>query len=84
MLDDLVLQGSNSQRPLTSIRLGNIGPLGGLGTIGPPMNALMQVVQSASQSFLVLPPTHSVAPGGSVPLQSKVAVLESIYGDVME
>ena len=73
MLDDLVFQGGDAQGPHASIRLGDIGPLGGLGTISPAMNSLMQVVQSAHQSILVVSPGHTVDTRSSLPSQGMEA-----------
>jgi hypothetical protein len=48
------------------------------------MNSLMQVMQSARQSFFVVSPTYTVNAGRGLPLQSIEAVLKRINGYVME
>ena len=84
MLNDLVLQGGNAQRPHASIRLGDVGPFGGLGTISPAMNSLMQVVQAAHQSILVVSPCHTVDARSSLPFEVKETVTEQFNGYVVE
>jgi len=42
MLDDLVFQGGNAQGPHASIRLGDVGPLGGLGPIGQLVSSALR------------------------------------------
>src|SRR5271157_4421688 len=84
LLDDLVGQGSDPQGALTSVRLGDVGPLGGLRTIGPAMNSLMQVVQSLLQIFLVDTPCDAVNSGSSLPFKVIEALPELCDGHMME
>src|SRR6188508_865513 len=44
LLDDLVFQGSNSQRSHPAIRLGDVGPLGGLGSVRSTMDSIVQIL----------------------------------------
>jgi len=84
MLDDLVGQGSDPQGTLASVRLGDVGPLGRLCTIGPAMNLLVQVVQPLIQTLLVHTPCDSVNSGCSLPLKVVKALPESFQRHMME
>jgi len=84
VLDDLVLKSGNAQRSLAPIRLGDVGPLGGLCTVTPAMNSLMQVVQPLLQPFLVPTPCDPVDPGGRLPLKGVEAIPELFDVHVME
>ena len=84
MLDDFVGQGSDAQGALMSVRLGDVGPLGGLRTIGPAMNSLMQVVQPLLQIFLVATPCDAVDSGRSLPFKVIEAFPELCDSHVME
>jgi hypothetical protein len=84
VLDDFVLQGDNAQGPHPSIRFGDICPFGGLCTICPAMNSLMQVAHPFPQSFLVVFPCHTVNSGSSVLFKRVEARPKQFYGDMME
>jgi hypothetical protein len=73
VLNELILQGGNAKGTHASIRLGNVGPLGGPGTITPTMNTLVQVVQPGIQSFPVLSPGDAVNTRGGLSLKSEKA-----------
>jgi hypothetical protein len=57
LLGNLVLQGSYAQTTKLAVFLSDIGPLGRLRTVGPPVNALMQIDQTLPQAIFVLSPS---------------------------
>jgi hypothetical protein len=84
LLDDLVLQAPDTQRPLRSVRLRDVCPSGRAGAIAAPVYPLVQVFQLLVEVFPVGPPRHAVDPRRRVTLQCDVATLQKIDGDVMQ
>jgi len=66
VLNDLILQGGNAQGTSPSIGFRDVGSLGRLRSIGPAMDAAMQVRQLLIQVRLILLPSHPVDSGCSV------------------
>ena len=69
-LDDFVFQGGNRQGPLPSVRLWNIRPAGRLRTVGPTVDAAMQIDEPALKVCLVLPPRHAIHAWGGLTLEA--------------
>src|SRR5262245_41394196 len=65
VLDDLILQGGHAQEARLSIRFRYVGSLGRLRSIGPAMDAAMQVRQLLIQVRLIrtVPTSVSSCPG---------------------
>ena len=84
VLDDLVLQGRDAQRPLPPVGFRDVGSLGRLRSIRSPMDSAMQVRQPRLEVRLVLLPRHAIHSGRSVPLERVVAVPQQIDRDVVE
>ena len=66
LLNDLILQGCDAQGTLPSIGFRNVGSLGRLRSIRPPMDSAMQVRQLLIQARLVLLPRHAIDSGRSI------------------
>ena len=69
-LDNFVFQGGNRQGPLPSVRLRNIRPAGRLRTVGPTVDAAMQIDEPALKVCLVLPPRHAIHAWGGLTLEA--------------
>jgi len=74
LLDNLVLQCRDAQRPEFAIRLGNVGPPGWLRPVGPSMDLSVKVTQPRFQVDFVLLPSDPVDAGGCLPLEGKEAI----------
>jgi hypothetical protein len=60
LLNDLVLQGCDAQGALLSIGFRNVGSLGRLRSIRPPMDSAMKVRQLLIQVRLIPLPGHAI------------------------
>ena len=84
LLDDLVLQGRDSQWTSPSIGFGYVGSLGGLSPIGSAMDPILEITQPLLQSLFVLLPGHPIDAGRCATLEAAVALPEQIGGDVVQ
>ena len=60
LLDDLVLETQNCERPLRSVRLWDVCPSGRAGAVAALVNAIVQVRQFSFEVFSVGLPRHAV------------------------
>jgi hypothetical protein len=84
LLDDLILQGCDAQGALPSIGVRDVGSLGRLRSIRPPMDSAMQVCQLLIQARLVLLPRYPIHSRCSIPLQGVAAVPQQTDSDMVE
>src|SRR5262245_15656001 len=84
LLDDLVLQTQNGERPLGSVRLRDVCPSGRAGAVAALVYAIVQVRQFFLKVFSVGLPRHAIDTRRGVPLESEVTLLQETYGDVMQ
>jgi len=84
LLDDLVLQGCDAQRTLSSIGFRDVGSLGRLRPIRPLMDSTVQVCQFLLQVRLILSPRQPVHSRCSISLQGVIAVPQQINRYVVE
>jgi len=83
-LDDLVLQGSDAERPLPAIRLRNISPTRWQRSIRSCLNARMEIREVLLEAFCVLGPCHLVDAGRGELLQPEEARPQNIDGEMMQ
>src|SRR6516165_8175460 len=76
VLNDFVLQGSNAQWSLSSVRFGYVGSLGRSRSICALVHAAVQIRQPLVQVRLVFLPCHSVYSRRGFTLQCVEAVLK--------
>jgi hypothetical protein len=84
VLNDFVLHGSNAQRALSSVGLGNVGSLGRLRTTRPAMHAAVKIQHTCLEVRLVVLPRDGIHTGRSIPLERVEAVPEQRDRDVVE
>src|SRR5580658_6730499 len=73
VLNDFILQRRDPQWPLPAIGFRDIDPSRWLRPIGSTMNPAVKVLQSLLQALSIFFPRHSVHPGRSLLLESKIA-----------
>jgi site-specific DNA recombinase len=84
LLDNLVLQAGDAQRPLTAVGFGYPTSLRGLGTIPAALDAIMQVRQPGLQVLSIRGPRHAVQPRHGVTLQRVVRLPQQVDRDVVQ
>jgi len=84
LLDDLVLQAPDAQRPLRAVRLRDVCPPGGTGTVAALVYLIVQVCQLCFEAFSVGLPHHAIDARRGVPRKREIALLQEIDGDVMQ
>src|SRR5262245_55631990 len=60
LLNDLVLQGSHSQRPPPALWLGDVAPLGRLGSVCSAMDSPVQIIDPPLETLRVVSPCLTV------------------------
>src|SRR5580700_5306561 len=83
-LDDLVLQGSDAERPLPAIRLRNISPTRWQRSIRSCLDARTEIREVLLEAFRVLGPCHLVDAGRGELLQPEEARPQNIDGEMMQ
>src|SRR4029077_927682 len=83
-LDDLVLQGSDAERSLSSIRLRNISPTRWQRSIRSCLDARTEIREVLLEAFRVLGPCHLVDAGRGELLQPEEARPQNIDGEMMQ
>ena len=83
-LDDLVLQRGNAERPLPSVRLGDIHPPRRQRPIGAAVNAVLEILEPRLEICAVFPSPHPVHSRRRLPLQRLVGIPQQVDIDVME
>jgi hypothetical protein len=83
-LDDLVLQGSDAERPLPAIRLRNISPTRWQRSIRSCLDARMEIREVLPEALRVLGPCHLVDAGRGELLQPEEARPQNIDGEMMQ
>ncbi len=83
LLDDLVLQTQDTERPLRSVRLRRISPPTRPGAVAAPVYPAVQVRQILFKVLAIGLPRHAVDPRRGVPIEGVVAPLQKLDGDVM-
>ena len=83
-LDDLVLQRGNAERPLPSVRLGDIHPPRRQRPIGAAVNAVLEILEPRLEICAVFPSPHPVHSSRRLPLQRLVGIPQQVDIDVME
>jgi hypothetical protein len=83
-LDDLVLYGSDAERPLSAIRLRNIGPARWQRSIRSRLDATVEVREVLLEAFRVSGPRHLVDTRRGGLLQTEEARPQNINGEVMK
>lgn len=84
LLDDFVFQGSNAQGTLTPVGFGNPCPFGGLGSVGAPMDASVEVRQAFLQAVSIFLPRDAIDAGGRRALQLEIAGPQEIDSHVVQ
>jgi hypothetical protein len=84
LLDNLIFQGGDAQRTLSSISLRDVDPPGGLRSIGPAVDSAVEIGEPIVQAGLIRLPGHAILPGGGVPLQHIEAVPEQVDREMVE
>ena len=84
LLDNLVVQGGDAQRTLSSISLRDGDPPGGLCSISPAVHSAVEVGKPMVQAGLIRLPGHAILPGSGVPRQRREAVPEHIDREMVE
>ena len=84
LLNNLVLQAPDAQRPLRAIGLRYVAPLGRMGSIAAAVHPIVQVFQFLFEIFSVGLSHHTIRPGRRIMLKRNVALLQEVDGDVMQ
>ena len=83
LLDDLVLQGGNSQRTHPAVRLGNVGPLGRLGPVCSAVYSSVQIVDPPFEVHRVVTPCLAIDARRRLLLQFEEARSQEFRRDVV-
>jgi len=83
-LNDLVLQGGDRKRALSTVRLGNVDPPGWLCPVRSSMEPRMQVRELALEVCLVVRPGQPIHPGGGILLELEEHLLEEVEAEMVE
>jgi hypothetical protein len=83
-LDDLVLQGGDSERTLPAIRFGNVDPSRRQCPIRSPLDAVVQVPEVALEICFVVAPYQSIHSGCGVLLEFMERLLQPVDTDMVE
>src|SRR5262249_52031119 len=84
LLDDFVLETQNGKRPLSPVRLRDVGPSSGAGTVATLVDAIVQFRQFLFEVFSVGLPRHTVDARRGVPLKGEITPRQVGHGDVMQ
>jgi len=79
LLDDLVFQAEDTERPLRAVRLRDIAPSGRPGAVAAPVYPGVQLWQVLLEVFSIGLPRHPVDPRSGIPLQRVLALSASGY-----
>ena len=84
LLDDLVLQGGDSQRTHPAVRLGDVGPLGRLGPVRSAMDSSVQIVDPPFEVVRVVTPRLAIDARCRLLLQFEEARPQQFRRDVVQ
>jgi hypothetical protein len=84
VLDDLIFQGRDPQRSLSTVSLFNVNPFGWLRPEGSAVNATVKIIDAIFQVLLVFMPCHFVDADGCVLLEPVKARSQQFDIDVMK
>src|SRR3972149_10375472 len=84
LLDDLVLQGGDPQRPQLAIRFRDVGPFGRLGPVSSAMDSSVEIVDPPFKILRVVTPRLTVDPRRGLLLQVEEAGSQEFRRDVVQ
>jgi hypothetical protein len=84
LLNDLVLQGSYSQRPHPALWLGDVAPLGRLGSVCSAMDSPVQIIDPPLETLRVVSPRLTVDSWRGLPLQFEKARSQKLRREVVQ
>jgi hypothetical protein len=84
VLDDLVFQGRDPQRSLSTVSLFNVNPFGWLRPEGSAVNATVKIIDAIFQVLLVFMPCHFVDANSRFLLEPVKARSQQFDIDVMK
>ena len=83
-LDDLVLQSSDRQRALPSVRLRDVRPAGRLRAVASPVDPVVEVPEPKLDLHLVVLPRHAIHAGSGPALERQERRPEHVDVDVVQ